>query len=140
MTSGSERSSRSHFQQIKEQHSFISFVLVCQGVFYLLTGLWPLVSATTFEKVTGPKTDFWLVKTVGVLVAVVGGILTMAGLRRKPSPETALLAVGSAASLAAVDMVYVSKNRISAVYLVDAIAELVLILAWIVGLQVDKRR
>jgi hypothetical protein len=35
-----------------------------------MTGLWPLVSIGTFQQVTGPKTDLWLVKTVGVLIAV----------------------------------------------------------------------
>jgi len=41
-----------------------------QGLCYPLTGLWPLVSLRSFEKVTGPKADDWLVKTVGALIAV----------------------------------------------------------------------
>ncbi len=28
-----------------------------QGVFYLATGIWPLVNIQSFEMVTGPKTD-----------------------------------------------------------------------------------
>jgi hypothetical protein len=40
-----------------------------QGVYYLLTGVWPLPSIGSFQRVTGPKTDLWLVRTVGVLVA-----------------------------------------------------------------------
>jgi hypothetical protein len=34
-----------------------------QGIYYLLTGLWPLVSIGTFQMVTGEKTDVWLVHT-----------------------------------------------------------------------------
>lgn len=106
-----------------------------QGGFYLITGIWPLVSARTFEKITGPKYDFWLVKTVGTLVSVIGGVMVIAGLRKRITPEVSLLAVGSAAGLTAVDIVYVSKNRISPVYLLDAVVELVLMVMWIFALQ-----
>ena len=41
---------------------------LAQGAYYLLTGVWPLVSIGTFQRLTGPKADRWLVKTVGVLV------------------------------------------------------------------------
>lgn len=40
-----------------------------QGTYYLLTGVWPFASMGTFLAVTGPKTDLWLVRTVGALVA-----------------------------------------------------------------------
>ena len=50
----------------------------------------------TFEAVTGPKTDLWLVKTVGVLVAVIGAVLATAGLRGRVPPELALLGAGGA--------------------------------------------
>jgi hypothetical protein len=44
-----------------------------QAAYYLMTGLWPLFHRRSFEAVTGPKTDYWLVRTVGVLVAAIGG-------------------------------------------------------------------
>ena len=65
----------------------------------------------TFEAVTGPKADRWLVKTVGVLVAVIGVVLTMAGARRHVGPEPAALAAGSAAGLAAIDTIYATRGR-----------------------------
>jgi hypothetical protein len=37
-----------------------------------VTALWPFVSLRTFTIVTGPKTDVWLVKTVGALLVVIG--------------------------------------------------------------------
>ena len=104
-----------------------------QGVFYVVTGVWPIVSIRTFEAVTGPKTDRWLVKTVGVLVTVVGAVLIRAGRARQTSPEVELLAVGSAVGLGGIDVVYVARRRISPVYLLDAAAELALAAAWIAG-------
>jgi hypothetical protein len=103
---------------------------LAQGAYYLATGVWPLVSPATFQALTGPKRELWLVKTVGALAAVIGGVLTYAGARRRRPSEVALLAMGSAAAFAAIDIVYVAKRRILPVYLVDAAAQIGLIAIW----------
>jgi hypothetical protein len=107
-----------------------SSLAIVQGVYFLVTGVWPLISIRTFMVVTGPKTDLWLVKTVGVLVAVVGGVLILAGVRDAISPEVIFLATGSALALTWVDVNYVVKRVIAPIYLVDAAAEIVIIAAW----------
>ena len=101
-----------------------------QAVYYVVTGVWPLVSMRSFEAITGPKADRWLVKTVGVLVGITGLALALAVRRRRFPPELVLVASGNAAALAAIDAVYVAKRRISPVYLLDAAAELVLVAGW----------
>ena len=101
-----------------------------QAIFYIVTGVWPLVSIRSFEAITGPKADRWLVKTVGVLVGINGLALALAARRRRFPPELVLVAAGNAAALAAIDAVYVAKRRISPVYLLDAAAELVLLASW----------
>jgi len=105
---------------------------VTQGALYAAMGLWPLVHLRGFEAVTGPKREGWRVKTVGALVTLVGGTLLAAGLRRRVTPELMLLAAGSAASLAAVD-VRDSPQRISPVYLLDAVVEGALVTGWCVA-------
>jgi hypothetical protein len=104
-----------------------------QGVFYLLTGIWPLVSMGTFVAVTGPKVDLWLVVTVGVLVAVIGAVLLLGAWRNRIGPELVLLAVGSAGGLAAVDLVYALGDRIRDIYLLDAVVEILLVLLWLLA-------
>jgi hypothetical protein len=104
---------------------------IVQGLYYLVTGVWPLLSMRTFELVTGPKVDRWLVKTVGVLVSVIGADLLLAAKRRQAGPEITLLAAGSAAGLAAIDVIYAKRGRISKIYLLDALAEVVLIAGWL---------
>ena len=44
-----------------------------KGWYFLVTGLGPLVSIGTFQRVTGPKVDLWLVNTVGMVVADMDG-------------------------------------------------------------------
>jgi hypothetical protein len=106
---------------------------VIQGVFYLATGIWPLVDIASFQVITGPKTDLWLVKTVGVLVTVIGAVLLVAGRRRRITEEIVLLAAGSALGLAGIDLVYALSGRISAVYLADAGVEIGLAALWLVA-------
>jgi NAD(P)H-dependent flavin oxidoreductase YrpB (nitropropane dioxygenase family) len=110
-----------------------------QGIFYILTGVWPLVSMETFLAVTGPKVDLWLVRTVGILIAVIGVTLLLAARRRRIGSEIIVLAAGSAAGLAGIDLVYALGDRISDIYLLDALVEIALALAW-VGAWVAARR
>jgi hypothetical protein len=96
--------------------------IIVQGVYYLVTGLWPLFHISSFEAVTGPKTDDWLVQTVGVLAAVIGAALII-GCRRRPGVDVVVLAVLAAIGFAAVDVVFVFRGVISRIYLVDAVVQ-----------------
>src|SRR5438477_12519727 len=86
-----------------------SAVSLGQAGYYIITGVWPLVSINTFQKITGPKTDLWLVKTAGVLITAIGSVLAMAGLRKQTAPEISVLAASSAAGLAGIDIIYVAR-------------------------------
>jgi hypothetical protein len=99
-----------------------------QGVANLAGGLWPLLHIRSFESVFGPKTDRWLVKTVAGLLIVNGitQLTTSAGSIR----QARRLGVGTAAVLAAVDIIYVSAGRISKMYLVDGAVEIAWIMSW----------
>jgi hypothetical protein len=115
-------------------------LFTAQGIYYLITGLWPLLSLDTFERVTGPKTDYWLVKTVGLLVLVEGIVFLVAAWRRTAAVELAMLALGSAAVLALVDVVYSAGRVISLVYLLDAFLQGALIAGWCRVLFHHKKR
>jgi hypothetical protein len=113
-----------------EQASAEARMAVMQGGFDVVTGLWPIVHLRSFEVVTGPKLEGWLVKTVGALITVIGGTLLAAGLRRRVTPEIRLLGAGSAAAFTLVDVIYTARRRISPVYLLDAVVEVGLIAGW----------
>lgn len=108
-------------------------VALIQGIYFLVFGIWPLLSMRTFLKVTGPKTDLWLVKTVGLILAVIGVVLIYAQVNAEINVSLIILAIGSALSLAVVEFVYAAKRVISPIYLGDAAVELVLIAWWLVS-------
>ena len=105
-------------------------IAVTQGLFYILTGLWPFVSLRSFVAVTGPKTDIWLVKTVGALIIVIG-VALCAGAMEQTSASTLWLGLLSALALATVDIYYSSRGVIRKIYLLDAVVEAVFVGAWI---------
>jgi hypothetical protein len=104
-------------------------ILLMQGVYYVITGIWPLVSMRTFEMVTGPKTDDWLVQTVGVLAATIGTTLLVGSRRLPANRETLVLSILSAISFCAVDVVFALSGVISRIYLVDAAFQVAAIVA-----------
>ena len=102
------------------------------GGYYLVTGIWPVMSLRTFEWVTGPKADGWLVKTVGLLAGVIGLSVLRTSTVEGRHPDRALV-VGAPLAFAAVDTFYVARGRIRRVYLLDAAVELFLAWRWSTG-------
>jgi hypothetical protein len=105
-----------------------------QAAYYVATGVWPIVHIRSFEAVTGPKVDRWLVKTFGALISAVGAALAT-GARERRSRALAVLGGGTALALAAAETVYVLERRISPVYLLDALVELGLSACWALELS-----
>ncbi len=99
-------------------------VLRGQSAYYVVTGLWPIVHLGSFEAITGPKVDDWLVKMVGLLAATIGIALGIAVRHRRWNAEVRTLAILSALSFAAIDLRYALTGRISPIYLADAAVEL----------------
>ena len=104
---------------------------IAQGTYFAATGIWPLIHYRSFERVTGPKQDDWLVKTVGVMVTCIGATLLLSGQRNQQNDETRFLALSSALGLIGIDSYFSATGRISKVYLLDAALEAALALAWL---------
>lgn len=109
-----------------------------QASFYAVAGLWPIVAYRSFERISGPKREPWLVKTVGLLTVVIAGALAADVEGR--SPATRRLAIGSAAAYGAIDVYYAGvRRRISPVYLLDAVAEAALLGLWLARDRMVRR-
>jgi hypothetical protein len=108
-------------------------VIQLQSIYYLITGIWPILSISTFQDITGPKTDLWLVRMVGLLVIAIGLTMLLATLNLRLTPEIVVLALASALAFTAIDVFYSLNGRISKLYLGDAVLELVIITAIIVS-------
>lgn len=102
-----------------------------QSFVYIATGIWPVLDIDSFMAVTGPKTEIWLVRTVGLLIAAVGISLLAAWRKNMITFPLILLAILNALFLTGIDVFYASIGRIAPVYYVDAALEILFVLAWI---------
>ncbi len=96
-------------------------LMLLQGIYYVATGLWPLVHVSSFEAITGPKRDKFTLHTAGSLIVIVGAFLLAASKERQPDPRFAALGVSAAIALASV--VAAHARRIRPVYWLEAIVE-----------------
>jgi len=116
-------------------------VSAIQGLYYFVTGLWPIVYMNGFLAFTGPKTDLWLVRTMGLMLIVSGIVLMLAAAhRRQRSVETAALGIGVAVVLAGADIFFALTGQIPGVYLLDAAVEVLFLVLWIRYLWFSDRR
>lgn len=112
--------------------TWINRILFAHGLFWLVTGLWPIIDIKSFMWVTGPKTDIWLVKTVSALIVSVAVTLLLGAKSRGPKLAFMILGMAGCISLSTIDFVYTSRGVISNIYLLDAAAELALLLCYVV--------
>lgn len=103
-----------------------------QAAYYISSGLWPVLHLRSFLLVTGPKVDLWLVQAFGLLVVAQGSALLFACVARRER-EALPFGFASCAMLALVDVWFVSKGTIRAVYLLDAGAEAILAAGWLMA-------
>jgi hypothetical protein len=113
----------------------LPLLLRTQGAYYIATGLWPIIHFRSFEAVTGPKVDDWLVHMVGLLAATIGSTLMLAVRQKGPAPEAVVLAVGSAMSFAVIDLWYSARGTISPVYAADAAVEVTLVILLLLAVR-----
>ncbi len=118
----------------------LRLVALLQGVYFFVPGIWPLLHMPSFLAVTGPKTDLWLVKTVGALLAVIGLALMAAGIKKRVTPEIMLLGVLAAVAMAVVDIYYSGTNTISDIYRYDAACEIIIIFLWVIAWNKSKNK
>lgn len=113
----------------------MSTLLRFQGIFYLFTGMWPIIHIDSFTWVTGPKTDIWLVKMIGLLSTAISLSILSAPADKK---KALILSISTAASFLIIDVYYTICGTISKIYLADAAIELIFIVLACVGASQSK--
>ena len=105
-------------------------LLWVQGVYTFVTALWALIDVDSFMKVTGPKHDVWLLKTVSALLLALGiGMITEAIVRSYSLPLLILI-LTSSIGLAIIDFYYSGKEVIWDIYKLDGAAQICFIVLW----------
>jgi len=106
-------------------------VLIVQSLYYLVTGLWPVIHIDSFMQVTGYKTEIWLVKALGVMIVCIALALFIAYRRKETSFGIRFLAVSCAIGLLLIDLRYNLSGDIGNMYLLDAAVQVLLLFGWL---------
>jgi len=91
-------------------------------------------------QVTGYKTDQWLVQMVGLLATSLGIGMISAFKRKVYDQSMVIIALFSAAVFMSVDIYYSVTGVISAIYLADALPQLIFILFHFMQLKTGGSR
>lgn len=104
-----------------------------QGFYYVGLGLWPVIHATSFQRYTGglDSHDLWQLRTLGLVLAVVGVALLYAVRRRSVAPEAIIVAGGVAAVMAVMDLVNITVKTYPPIYCIDCLIEIGFVYGWI---------
>lgn len=103
--------------------------MLIHGIYYAIAGIWPLLHLKSFLLVTGSKRDLWLVKQVGLL-AFAAAIVMFVGYNSSIDNVLYVHVIAFPITFLIVDVYYSLKGIISNVYLVDAMIQLALIIAY----------
>ncbi|HEX2935014.1 MAG TPA: hypothetical protein VHO72_06640 [Bacteroidales bacterium] len=122
----------------KRQQQFIKHVATVQGIYYFVTGAWALFHARSFMYITGPKTDIWLLRLVGILTIAISLLLFVTAKKRKLSLESIVVILFGGFSYLTIDVIYSLAGRISFVYLYDALIQLIFLSIWVNWLVMTK--
>lgn len=109
--------------------------LILQCCYYFITGIWPLADMHTFETVTGPKTDDWIVKAFGAQILAVSIFLILA-IYRNRLRTAGIIGILTASAIGIIETVFALKGSIHSVYLVDALIELMFISGTLSGIAI----
>jgi hypothetical protein len=113
------RRDRRHSREVAELHA----------AYLLTTGAWSMHRAS-FEALTGRKTDYWLVRTVGGLAVACALTLGASAVRGQKSPELQLLAAAQAVVFIAAGL-YAARNE-SRLYLGDVVVQAAGLPSWFI--------
>jgi hypothetical protein len=112
------------------KQNFIRTLALGQGLYFFITGIWPILDMGTFMAVTGPKTDIWLVKLVGLLTVSISLLLLIVAKRNHMTTESLVLIMVSGISYLTIDLYYSLTGVISFIYLADAALQIIFLVLW----------
>lgn len=118
-------------QKMRKGSMSTRWVPLIQGLYVLMTALWPLLYLENFIQVTGPKTDIWLVRAISFLLLPYAVFCFWTALVQRPVPQVlsgSMMLMG--VSLAGVEFYYATHRVISTLYELDAVLQILFAVWW----------
>ena len=106
--------------------------ITAQGLYYILTGLWPLAHFSSFSRAVALPVNPYQAQVFGAILVVLGAHFIETGRRDAPGSSTTLLGIAIAGAIAVVDMVWLPRlGTVSALW-IDLVVEVAIAAALVV--------
>jgi hypothetical protein len=107
-------------------------VVLAQGAYYLLVGIWPLVHFPSYTEVVAFALNPFQAQAFGAVIAVLGGSLLEAARREPPGVFTTALAIAVAGAITLVSLIWLPREpRLTGLWL-DVVLEVTFAVALVV--------
>ena len=108
----------------------IRWLLIAHASYLCIGGSWPLLHLPSFEAVTGPKVDDFLVRSVAGILLWTAVVLYTQVPKPRFAPSTGSLALGLSLVLGLVAVIGAASGSSRWVYFIDGAIHLGFALAW----------
>lgn len=113
------------------KRAFLDYVIGLQGLYYAITGLWPVISSDSFEQVTGPKNSLFLLTVTGLMIAIIGAALLLSFSKDK-TREILFLALATPLAFIIIEVIF--RASIRWVYFIDFAIEIIVFMLVLFGI------
>ncbi|MGD8867101.1 MAG: hypothetical protein PVI01_05715 [Gemmatimonadales bacterium] len=107
-------------------------VMLVQGTYYILTGLWPLAHFSSFSRAVALSVNPFQAQASGAVLVVIGAYLLEAGRREPPGASATLLGIAIAGAIAVVDLVWLPRLAAPSALWGDLLAEVAIATALVI--------
>lgn len=117
---------------VERRNRFRRLAIMAQGLYYILTGLWPLAHFASFSRAVALPVNPFQAQAFGAVLVVIGAHFMEAGRRAPPGSSATLLGIAVAGAIAVVDMVWLPRLASASALWVDLVAEVAIAVALVV--------
>jgi hypothetical protein len=111
-------------------------VLLLQGWYYVIAGLWAASGLSTLQAPTLPGfgfTQMWEIRVIGSVIALIGVVLIRASKRNESVAEVSFVAIATALVLGILELVLLLNDQLPMTFLIDAGMQLGFLFWWAVA-------
>ncbi len=107
------------------------WVLLAQGVYYVLTGLWPLLDFHSFARFVALDVIPFQAQAFAAVIIVIGASLIEAARREPPGPYPTMLGAAVAGAIAIVSLFWLPRMGVASGLWIDFAVEVAIVAALI---------
>ena len=91
------------------KNKILKFVLIFQGLYYSITGLWAIVSLDSFSRITKHYGDAFEMHSIAALALVIGLFFIWSSTKESLQRPAGFLALGSAVAIIIPELIYLPR-------------------------------